>query len=684
MITRYYGGNLSLDKVSDLCCTTKNGTSAYHLIKAAKQIGFKATGYKCKLEELIKQKEFPIIIHSEIDGNLHYMVLYKIILKKQEIIIANPSSKIEKMSFYDFKKIFTGICIKLYPYKIIPYESKNTILKDIIKFTVQKYKIELIKFIILSLLLIIINLFCSFYLKYIIDIVSTHKMINILTIIFILFCFSHFTKTVINFVSSIILSYFKQKFEYLLTSEIYNFVLDLPYSYFYRNTKGELIHRFHEIVYLKDFLINILTFIFIDFLPFLLTLIFIIIIYNAYLYMFLIHNILFFIIIYLVFPRLSKALIQSKENDIQLHNFINESINSYKSVKGINIKENIKNKFSSLFYPYMKKNLKLEKLILIISNSINFLENIIQTILLYLISVDIINKGDGLGKLVIMSTLLFYYFAPYKNYINIKVIIDRGKLIIDKLSNMVQDEKESGFIEIKTDGSIFIKDLTFSYDSFKKVLENIYLKLEKGTNTIFVGKSGSGKSTILKILKKYYSIPSNVIKIDTYDLNNYKYSSIEKGIGYIGPNENLFTDTLYNNIVLWKEIDEKKLSKILDICEIDKITSKNSLGINMFIYEDGFNISEGEKQRIVLARLLVSNFNILLIDEALNAVDINSERKILKGIFNYFKKETIIYVSHRFDNIDLFDKLVKFDKGRKVLDAVRNEDGKYKQESIFH
>jgi ABC-type bacteriocin/lantibiotic exporters, contain an N-terminal double-glycine peptidase domain len=684
MITRYYGGNVSLDKISELCHTTKSGTSAYNLIKAAEEIGFKATGYKCRLEELVKTKELPIIIHSETNGLMHYMVLYGINEKKEELVIANPSDKLKKINFSDFEKEFTGICIKIYPYKIIPYENKNTIFNNIINFTVKKYKLELIKYIILSLFLIIINLFCSFYLKYIIDIAGSQKSLSLLNTIFYLFILFNFARALISFVSSIILSYFKQKFGFLLTSELYNFILELPYSYFYRNTKGEIIHKFHELTFLKDYIINLLSFLFIDFVPFLISLMILIIMYPKYLYIFLIHNIFFVIIMVFFYPKLFKQINKSKEKESRFYNFINESITGYKMIKGLGIKKNIKKKFDELFYFNISESIKLENIIYLLTSIMLFIENIMVLLLLYLIAIDIIKNNLEISRLIIVNSLLLYYFTPYKSFINIKIVMDRSRHTILKLTNMINTKKESGFIEEKVDGSIFIKNLSFSYDNFKNVLENVYLKVEKGTNVMFVGKSGSGKSTILKLIKRYYHIKPGNIKIDTFDINEYKDSSIEQGIGYIGPNESLFTDTLYNNIALYKKIDGKKLSKIIEICEIDKITSKNNLGLNMFIYEDGFNISEGEKQRIILARFLLHNFNILFIDEAMNAIDINSERKILKGIFNYFRIETIIYVSHRTENLDLFDKLVKFDKGKKVLDIIRNEDGKYRQESIFN
>ena len=176
-----------------------------------------------------------------------------------------------------------------------------------------------------------------------------------------------------------------------------------------------------------------------------------------------------------------------------------------------------------------------------------------------------------------------------------------------------------------------------------------------------IGKSGSGKSTLFKILAKFYDVKNSKVFINKIDLNNYKLSEINKNILYLGQNEILFNDTLYNNLIF----DSSVCSKLLDTCKmcyVDEIIDSN-LGYYMLIEENGFNLSGGERQRIVLARTLLRDFNILIIDEGLSQVDVDMERKILKNLFEHFKDKTIIFISHRLDNLDLFDNLVKVEGG---------------------
>ena len=167
------------------------------------------------------------------------------------------------------------------------------------------------------------------------------------------------------------------------------------------------------------------------------------------------------------------------------------------------------------------------------------------------------------------------------------------------------------------------------------------------------GESGSGKSTLFKIIKGYYDNYKGDVIIDNYQSNKYSF----KNVLYVSPRETLFTGRVIDNLI--NNNDE--------ICELDSFIND----YNLLIEEDGFNISDGQRQRIVLARALV-NFNILIIDEGLSQVDVNMERRILKRLFEKYKDKTIIYISHRLDNLDLFDRFLKLDKGYIVLDEMRS------------
>ena len=240
--------------------------------------------------------------------------------------------------------------------------------------------------------------------------------------------------------------------------------------------------------------------------------------------------------------------------------------------------------------------------------------------------------------------------------------IKQSKIAIKKILNLFYTKNSNGILDKNMKGDIVFKNLSYSFNDDEKVLENINLKIEKNSKVMVIGSSGSGKSTLFKILKKYYDIPRDKVYIDNIDLNDYQKSNIV----YVSQNEILFSDTIYNNI------DSNNIINISKICLVDEIVRKNQLGYNMLIEENGFNLSGGERQRIILARALANEFDIIVIDEGLNQVDTNMERIIIKNLLESYDDKTIIFISHRLDNMDLFDQVIKLEKGKIIDDISKN------------
>ena len=227
--------------------------------------------------------------------------------------------------------------------------------------------------------------------------------------------------------------------------------------------------------------------------------------------------------------------------------------------------------------------------------------------------------------------------------------------------------KDNGFLSKFNNGDILYNNFSFSFDDINYCIKNVNLKINKSERLVVIGKSGSGKSTLFKVLKGYYDIDYDSITINNIDIKNYKNNILCNKILYINQNEILYNDTLINNILI-DNCSEEKLVDICNICSINDIIKNNNLGFNMMIEENGFNLSGGQRQRIVMARSLIKDFDILIIDEALNQLDIYSERKILKNIFNYYPSKTIIFITHRLNNCNMFNHLIEMKEGMIIKD----------------
>ena len=208
--------------------------------------------------------------------------------------------------------------------------------------------------------------------------------------------------------------------------------------------------------------------------------------------------------------------------------------------------------------------------------------------------------------------------------------------------------------------------MTYSYDD--TILKNVTLEINEGERVMLVGESGSGKSTLLKVIKKYLDVKNDMVSIGGIDINNYNDDAFGQ-VSYISQNEMLFTDSLYQNANLYRELKPREVINSLSLTKADKII-KNDLGLNSLIEENGFNLSGGEKQRIILARALLNESKIILIDEGTNQLDVSLERVILKNIFEKHKNKTIIVISHRMNNLDLFNHLIRLEKGVVTEDVL--------------
>ena len=204
-----------------------------------------------------------------------------------------------------------------------------------------------------------------------------------------------------------------------------------------------------------------------------------------------------------------------------------------------------------------------------------------------------------------------------------------------------------------------IKNINVSVvGSDKKILHDFSLTIPDGEVHAVMGPNGTGKSTFVKLLMRYIEMPFGYISINNIDINHYHLDILRNNITYVSQQEYLFNDTLYNNITLGREIDKNEIEKVVKMLYLNEVGS-----LNRMVEENGFNFSVGERQRIILARSVLKKSSIYIFDEALSQIDVIKERDILINIFKYLKDKTIIVISHRFDNKDLFERIIRIEKG---------------------
>ncbi|MGE5456203.1 MAG: peptidase domain-containing ABC transporter [Ignavibacteriales bacterium] len=668
MIITYYRGYISLERLRDMTKTTKSGTNAYNLIETAKELGFEAKGIRTSLNEVSEHNlVLPCIAHVTINNSYkHYVVIYEINYNKEYIIIGDPADKIKKITFKEFNEIWNKILIVLYPIKPIAIHNKQSVTNFITTILIpyKKYLFEIWMF---SLLITIFSIGSSFYFKYMIDSISYSK--NYLLFLFIIFTSILILKNITIFFRNTLLIYLNQKIDLILTTNTFKQIISLPYHYYRNRTTGEVLSRITDLYSVREMISKVALNLFVD-LP--LTLISLITLYyiNSTLFGISFTILLLYILIVFIYRNiLNKYINVAQKNKAEITSCLVESISGFEVVKGLNISNKIKDKFEKKYVKLLKDNFKFDHLI----NSQFLLKSLINDvgqIIIILIGCSLIIDGEmTLGSLLTFNAILFYFLEPIRNIIDLDINIKEAKNALKRILEIFIYKRENGFIENKINGNIRFNNLSYAYDNVNEILKNINFEIKVNNKVLIIGRSGSGKSTILKLIKKYYPIKRDSIYINNVDINDIKNM---EDISYISQQEMLFTDTLYNNLTISGCKSNNQLLEISKLCYIDEIIRDNNLGYNMLIEENGFNISGGQMQRIVLGRTLLKPFKTLLIDEGLNQVDINLERKILKNIFNKYKNKTIIVVSHRLENMDLYDQVIELENGMIKRNVCKN------------
>ena len=321
----------------------------------------------------------------------------------------------------------------------------------------------------------------------------------------------------------------------------------------------------------------------------------------------------------------------------------------------------LQKKIETKLFKFLFENFKLNNIVLNINTIAFCLEEILHFLIITIGLFEIINNNLNLINLITFESLLIYFIDPFKNIIQLIPNYNCIKVNLEKINNFFEIELEnnkSGLKNFQT-GDIVVENLSFYYNKLNPIFDKFNLCIKENNFVLFKGASGCGKSTLCQIISRLINVENCNIKIGKVNINDYSLDTVHKNITYVGQKELLIQETIGNNIRFYREVDEEKLKKIVEICHVEEIVGKKPLRLETFLLKDSLNLSGGEKQRLILARALLNDFKILILDEALSEVNEDLEIDIINRIRNYYKEKTIIYVSHK--NHDCyFDRVYDF------------------------
>ena len=358
---------------------------------------------------------------------------------------------------------------------------------------------------------------------------------------------------------------------------------------------------------------------------------------------------------------------------------ITEIIRGIKDIKLLGISNKIKGNTMKSFEEQVKNNARINIFQNNIYNNVEMCKVVITALIIF-VGLFLINNN-----LLTLSTFLIIFlyrndiFSLIFSYTSLKEYLVRYKVAKNRIRELFDENKypiqKYGDIDLKNiNGIIEFKNVTFSYDNKRKILDNISFKIDKCEDVAIVGKSGSGKSTIFNLLTKCYDNYQGTIFIDGVDIRDLSYSSITNNISIINQNPYLFNLTIKENLkLLDRNITDKEMIVACKIANIHEDIIKLPNKYNTLLGEGGLNLSGGQKQRLAIARALLKRSKILLFDEATSSLDNITQKNVQTAIKNISKDCTIVTIAHRFSTIIDVNKIIVLKDGKKVIEG-KHED----------
>lgn len=688
MICYHFGSNYDLDTLSQHCPSTSEGVSLLGISKTLTRLGINTIAERATIEELTSAP-LPCILHWRQN---HFVILYR--LKKNKYYIADPGKGLITYSKEEMKKYWIstqsngkekGIALFLQPTPAF-YEKQGEHKDKKHSFAFlfgyfRQYRRYFGQIILGLLIGSILQLIFPFLTQAIVDVGIKHRNLNFIYLILAGQLMLTVSRTAVDFIRRWILLHISMRINISLVSDFFIKLLKLPMSFFDTKLMGDLLQRMNDHNRVEKFLTTQTLSVMFSLLSF--------IVFGAVL---LCYNLPIFCIFLTGSLAYSGwiALFLKRRKQIDYLYFEKQAKNNNKTYQFITAMQEIKlqdceqrrrweweDVQAELFEANMKS-LRLQQTQEAGSIFINEIKNIVITIVA---ATAVINGQMTLGMMLAVQYIIGQLNAPIEQLMNFIYSLQDVKISLERINEIHEMENEESDKNALTafqgrDKSLRLRQVDFKYDphALGKTLDRVDFDIPEGKVTAIVGTSGSGKTTLIKLLLGYYRVPSGEIKIGETDINRFNLKWWRRQCGVVMQDGIIFSESIARNIAVDDgEIDKDRLAEAARIANIDDYIMHLPLKYNTQIGQDGIGLSQGQKQRILIARAVYKNPQYIFLDEATNALDANNERVIVGNLMEFYKGKTVVVVAHRLSTVKNADQIVVIDKGR-IIETGKHQE----------
>ena len=692
MVCKHFGREVSLRTLSKLCVATSEGVSMLGVNEAANKLGLRTMCARTDFDTLSKAT-LPCVLHW---NQNHFVVLYKV-RKGRIFYVADPGKGLVKYNLEEFGKhwvstasqgeekgiaMFLEPTLEFYSHKVDNEEEDGSPRSFQFLFGYIKQYRKYFGQIVLGLLVgSLLQLILPFLTQSIVDVGIKNQNIGFIWLILLGQLMLTISRTAIDFIRRWLLLHISLRINISLVSDFFIKLLKLPMSFFDTKLMGDLMQRMGDHSRVNTFLTQQT-----------LSIVFSLFTFVVFSIVLLSYNWLIFAIFMLgsllyggwlaLFLRRRKVL------DYEL--FEQQAINNNKTYEFITSMQEIKlqdceqrrrweweDVQADLFNVQMKS-LKLQQTQEAGSIFINELKNIVITVVA---ATAVIHGQLTLGMMLAVQYIIGQLNSPVEQLMSFFYSVQDVKISLERINEIHRMDDENGKQGLETSVTdetkgIDMENINFKYDphALKTIIDNVSLTIPKGKVTAIVGASGSGKTTLIKLMLGYYPVLGGQINIGGTDVNTLNKKWWRRQCGVVMQDGVIFSESIARNIAVDdKEIDKQRLQTAAEIACIHDYVMGLPLKYNTKIGRDGVGLSQGQKQRILIARAVYKNPDYIFLDEATNSLDANNERMIVEHLDEFYKGKTVVIVAHRLSTVKNADQIVVLDKG-KVVEIGNHEE----------
>lgn len=687
MIAKFYGRSYSLLTLRDKCHITREGVSMLGISDAAESIGFRTTGVKLTWDQLREEMPLPCIVHW---NQKHFVVVYTID-KKGVVTVADPASGLLKYHAEDFLKCWLqsenneyGLALLLEPTPAFYREGGEAEQKygflHIFQY-LRHYRSYIVQILLEMLTASVISLLLPFITQSIVDTGISSGNLSFVVMLLIAQLMLTMGAMANNLIRSWLMLHTTTRVSISLISDFLCKLMKLPIAFFDSKMEGDIMQRIGDSNRIQSFLTGSLLSMVIAAVS---LLIYSIIMagYNALIFIiFLVGSTLYIGWVLLFMKRRKKLDYMRFQQASANQSNIVQMIGGMQDIKLNNCERQKRWDWENIQAKLFKVSVKSLSLGQVQEVGSTFIDQTKNILISFIAAKSVIHGNMTLGMMMALQYIMGQINAPIAQFIGFAQSAQDASLSLDRLGEIheIKDEEpedEPKIRDIPRNADIIFKGVDFQYDGphSAKVLDDVSLTIPAGKVTAIVGASGSGKTTMLKMMLGFYQPTSGSISLGKVPLNNYSESCWRQQCGSVMQEGYIFSDSIAGNIAISdEEPDIERVRYAAGVSNIGEWIETLPLGYNTRIGADGQGLSTGQKQRELIARASYKDARYLFFDEATNSLDANNERKIMENLDRLFHGKTVVIVAHRLSTVRNADNIVVVDHGRIVEEGTHEQ-----------